>query len=90
MRMRTRNRRRRHRQTCYWVFAKPDQMVGHKFTDDVALCKAASKAEAIKRFGILYSGIRPEDVHKLATGKERYDYNDPNASYRDLWILTDY
>lgn len=88
--MKTKNRRRRRRQTCYWVFAKPDQMKGHKFTDDVALCKAASKSEAIRKFKKLYTVVEDDDVHKLATGKERYDYNDPNASYRDLWILTDY
>lgn len=88
--MKTKNRRRRRRQTCYWVFAKPDQMKGHKFTDDVALCKAASKSEAIRKFKKLYTVVEDKDVHKLATGKERYDYYDPNASYRDLWILTDY
>ena len=88
--MRTKNRRRKNRQTAYYVFAKPNQMVGHKFTDDVALCKAGSKSEAIRKFKILYKVVEADDVHRLATGKARYDYNDPNAPYRDLWILTDY
>ena len=88
--MRTKNRRRRNRQTAYYVFAKPNQMQGHKFTDDVALCKARSMTEAIKRFGILYTDVQPENVYKLATGKDRYDYNDSESRYKDLWILTDY
>jgi len=88
--MKTKNRRRRKRQTVYWVYAKPNQMQGHKFTDDVALCKAQSKSEAIKKFKILYAVVEDKDVHKLATGKERYDYNNPDSRYRDLWILTDY
>ena len=83
--MRTKNRRRRHRQTCYWVFAKPDQMKGHKFTDDVALCKAASKSEAIRKFSKLYKNIEDKDVWVLnPTKKGQYYY------CSDIWILTDY
>ena len=85
--MRTKNRRRRHRQTAYWVFAKPNQMKNHKFTDDVALCKASSKAEAIKKFSILYANNQDKEVYKLATGP---DANKPDSRYYNLWILTDY
>lgn len=87
--MKTKNRRRRRRQTAYYVYAKPDQMVGHKFTDDVALCKAASKLEAIRKFKILYKVVEDSDVHKLPTAKERW-WDTPDSPYRDLWILTDY
>ena len=85
--MRTKNRRRRRRQTAYYVFAKPNQMIGHRFTDDVALCKAGSKSEAIKRFSILYTDVQDKDVYKLATGPNA---NKPGSAYYNLWILTDY
>ena len=85
--MKTKNRRRRNRQTAYYVFAKPNQMQEHRFTDDVTLCKASSKSEAIKRFSILYTDVHPEDVYKLATGP---DVNKPGSRYYNLWVLTDY
>lgn len=85
--MRTKNRRRRNRQTAYYVYAKANQMKDHRFTDDVALCKASSKAEAIKKFGILYVDVQDKDVYRLATGP---DYNKPDSRYYNLWILTDY
>ena len=87
--MKTKNRRRRRRQTAYYVYAKPNQMVDHKFTDDVALCKAGSKSEAIRKFKILYKVVEDTDVHKLPTAKERW-WDGPDSPYRDLWILTDY
>lgn len=89
MAMRTKNRRRRRRQTAYYVFTRPNQMKGHKFTDDVALCKAQSVTEAIKEFSKLYKDVKPNEVHKLTTGKDRWGFN-PNSPYRNLWILTDY
>ena len=87
--MKTKNRRRRNRQTSYWVFAKPNQMQGHKFTDDVALCKAGSKSEAIRKFKTLYKVVEADDVYKLPTAKDRW-WDDPDSPYRDLWVLTDY
>lgn len=85
--MRTKNRRRRNRQTAYYVFARANQMVDHRFTDDVALCKAQSVTEAIKEFSKLYKDVKPEEVHKLATGP---NVNKPGSRYYNLWILTDY
>ena len=78
--MRTKNRRRRNRQTEYWVFAKPNQMTGHRFTDDVALCKAGSKSEALKKFKVLYKNAEDKDVHKVLD----------LAHYKGVMILTDY
>lgn len=37
-----------------FAYALADQMQGHRFTDDVAICKATSKQKAIKRFRALY------------------------------------
>lgn len=83
--MKTKNRRRRNRQTTYWVYAKPNQMQGHKFTDDVALCKAASKSEAIRKFSKLYKNVEDKDVWVLnPTKKGKYYYDS------DIWLLTDY
>lgn len=54
----------------------------HRYTDDVAITKAKSKKEAIKKFKTLYSysDIR-KYVHKLPLGKK--DYHDP-------FVLTNY
>jgi len=80
--MKSKNRRRRNRQTAYWVYAKPDQMVKlkHRFTDDVALCKASSRAEAIRKFHVLYGDVQEEDVTKLNNHENSYG----------IYILTDY
>jgi hypothetical protein len=48
-----------------WVFAKPDQMIGHKFTDDVAITYASDKGEAIKKISRLYSNIEDKDVRQV-------------------------
>ena len=61
-----------------WAFAKPDQMVDHKFTDDVAITYAADKGEAMKKFSRLYSNIEDKDVWEVKF-----------RAY-DVAILTDY
>lgn len=62
-----------------WYYAKPDQMEEHKFTDDVAVCKAITKKEAMKIFSEYYGNMTAADVHELAF--------EPN---RKILILTDY
>lgn len=62
-----------------WYYAKPDQMEEHKFTDDVAVCKAVTKKEAMKIFAEYYGNMTAADVHELAF--------EPN---RRILILTDY
>ena len=37
-----------------YALCVPNAMKGHKFTDDVAICRAWSKRQAIKRFRRLY------------------------------------
>ena len=79
--MRTKNRRRRRRQTAYYVYAKANQMKDHKFNDDVALVKAASASEAYRKFSKLYGNCTPDDIYKL----------NPQAGWGDgVLILTDY
>ena len=53
-----------------FCYAKPNMMVGHKFTDDVALCRADSLEQAIELFSkyydksILYGNITEVDFNK--------------------------
>ena len=68
------------RQKEYYVFARPNSMVGHKFTDDVALCKAVSKSQAIKIFSKYYANVNGDEVFRLTTK----DYKP------EVMILTDY
>lgn len=37
-------------------------MIGHKFTDDVAITFALTKKQAIKKFSRLYAHVKPEEV----------------------------
>ena len=48
-----------------YYFARPDQMEGHNFTDDVALCKAWSKKSAIKKFSALYADVKDKEVKRI-------------------------
>jgi hypothetical protein len=56
-----------------YCFARADQMVTHRFTDDVAICRAISKKRAIEKFSKLYTDISEEEVFKvsLVRGKVR-------------------
>lgn len=59
-----------------YSFARADQMIGHRFTDDVAICFALSKKQAIKKFSRLYDGIEEKEVTR--------------EPIRKVMILTDY
>ena len=48
-----------------YCFARPNQMVGHKFTDDVAICFAFSKRKAIEKFSLYYTKVRPSEVKRV-------------------------
>jgi hypothetical protein len=54
-------------------------MEEHKFTDDVAVCKATTKKEAMKIFAEYYGNMTAEDVGELAFRKDQ-----------NIIILTDY
>ena len=70
------------RQKEYYVFRRPNAMVGHKFTDDVAVVKAVSKSQAIKKFSRYYADIQDDEVFKLIS-------KDRNTN-TEVLILTDY
>ena len=38
-----------------YVYHRPNVMVGHTYTDDVAICYAKNKKEAIEKFKLYYS-----------------------------------
>lgn len=65
----------------YYVFARPDAMVGHKFSDDVAICRASDFEEALRIFSKYYADIQPKEVWKLS---------DRTYGESDFAILTDY
>lgn len=60
-----------------YCFARPNQMTGHKFTDDVAIVRARSKKKAIEKFSEYYSDISKDEVFRIK--RDKY-----------VWILTDY
>lgn len=49
-----------------YYFAKANQMVDHRFTDDVAICIAISKKRAIKKFGVFYANIQEKEVFRIS------------------------
>ena len=64
----------------WYYFAKPNQMVEHNFTDDVALTKAWTKRGAIKKFLQLYADVQHHEVNRVS---HRF-------CIRGVWVLTDY
>ena len=48
-----------------YYFSRPNQMVGHHFTDDVAVCFALTKKKAIKKFGLYYANVKSSEVKLL-------------------------
>lgn len=60
-----------------WVYSKPNTMVEHRYSDDVALVRASSAEEALNKFKKLYN-VNMEDIHLVVF----------NAY--DIAILTDY
>lgn len=47
-----------------FVYKKPNAMIGHKYTDDVAITKAANKEEALIKFKQYYD-CDIEDVEEV-------------------------
>ena len=70
------------RQKEYYAFARPNAMIDHKFTDDVALCKAISHSQAKKIFSRYYADIKDDEVSCLTPKKHKHT--------SDIIILTDY
>lgn len=47
-----------------YCYARPDAMVDHEFTDDVAICRATSMEEAIEKFSSLYDDVNIKYITK--------------------------
>ena len=60
-----------------WVYSKPNQMINHEYTDDVAITWAANKEEALTKFKQYYL-CNIEDIEEVV-------FNAHGVS-----ILTDY
>ena len=61
-----------------FVYKKSGAMVGHNFTDDVAITYATTKEEAIEKFKEFYSDVNNKNV------------SEPYFNYGGVAILTDY
>lgn len=61
-----------------WYYAKGNVMVGHRFSDDVALCLALNKKSARKKLDQLYKGIQEDEISPVGFDKS------------GVTILTDY
>ena len=48
-----------------YYFARPNQMTGHRFTDDVAVCFALSKEKARKKFSMYYANVKRTEVKRV-------------------------
>ena len=53
----------------YYAFSRPNQMEGHRFTDDVALCKATSFRQAKKIFSKYYADIKDDEITLIVNKK---------------------
>ena len=60
-----------------YCFSRPDAMKCHTFTDDVAICRAWTRKQAIKKFSRLYNQVRTCEVKRI-------------KSLKSVEILTDY
>ena len=65
----------------YYAFRRPNGMTGHKFTDDVALCKATTYRKAKKIFSKYYADIKDEEVILISGVIKRNE---------EFIVLTDY
>ena len=61
-----------------YVYHKPNMMLGHNYSDDVAITYATTKEEAIKKFKEFYSDVNNKNV------------SEPYFNYGGVAILTDY
>lgn len=64
-----------------WCLSVPNAMEEHTFTDDVALCRASTRDDAIKTFSKLYS----YDFDKNPGYVKKVWFNDDGVA-----ILTEY
>ena len=48
-----------------YVYAEPDAMKDHRFTDDVAITYAASKKWAMRHFMQLYADVTEDNVNEV-------------------------
>jgi hypothetical protein len=48
-----------------YCFSRPNQMVGHRFTDDVAIVRAISKKAAVKKLSKYYKDILECEVNRI-------------------------
>lgn len=46
-------------------FGRADQMIDHNFSDDVAICLAWNKKQAMKKLSTMYSCIEPKEVYRV-------------------------
>ena len=69
------------KQKEYYVFARPNGMTEHRFTDDVAICKASSLGEARRIFSKYYADVQDKEVWKLSGSLRNKD---------NFIVLTDY
>ena len=63
-----------------YYFSRPNQMINHRFTDDVAVCFALTKKKAIKKFSLYYANVKSSEVKRLNLF----------SSCSSICILTDY
>ena len=61
-----------------WCYAKADQMVDHRFNDDVALCYALTRRGAWKKIFPYYGNACIDDIHRVHFNQKKFT------------ILTDY
>lgn len=64
-----------------WRFARANQMIGHNFTDDVAITFALTKRKALKNFSRLYADVNESEVYNVTKQLFLYDR---------VSVLTDY
>lgn len=65
-----------------YCYAKPDQMIDHQYTDDVAICLARNKKKAFKVFSRYYGFCTKKDIFEIHFIKDK--------GYVPIAILTDY
>ena len=68
------------KQQSYYAFRRPNAMVEHKFTDDVAICKAINFRQAKKIFSKYYADIEDDEIIRI-TG---------NLNSSNFLVITDY
>jgi len=62
-----------------FCYSRPNMLIGHQYTDDVAICEANTKEEAIDIFSQMYS------MELLDNNVKKVEYNDLG-----IFVATDY